>query len=523
MTSVRTLPGPAVRRRTRHVAGAWPLFAVMAVAAAVAWWGWTRTHPPEDLASKLLTATVARGTLIETVSASGSVTAQTGAQVKIGSQITGRIKRLYADVGSHVRAGQVIAELDLPDIRAQVQQAEANLALARIKLKQQESGMAMQRTQTGSAVQQARAQLQTARSRFRAAQASADLQIASAQEQVNQARANADASARNFKRQELLLERGFVAASAVDDLRATDAVRQSEVKAAEHNVVLVQRKVEADLQDAQDQVTQTEASLKTALGNTTQNLLKEHDIEQARSAVQASEAQVEIAKAQLRKTFIRTPISGTVLQLASQQGETVAAGLSAPTLIIVADLNRLQVDAYVDETDIGDVKVGQEAEVRVDAFPKRVFRGKVTKVAAGSTIQQGVVTYDVGVAIHDRKQRLRPDMTTNVTIKTGERTDVLLVPSEAVKLSARHGRVNVLTRKDGRTEVESRRVKTGGNDGVNTEIREGLKDGEVVVLAGLEDTQRHRSSSSPFGPKQKKKKKKSQDADTADASVGGAG
>ena len=70
-------------------------------------------------------------------------------------------------------------------------------------------------------------------------------------------------------------------------------------------------------------------------------------------------------------------------------------GLSAPTLIVVADLNRLQVDAYVDETDIAKVHLGQEADITVDAFPKRPFRGKVTKVASGSTIQNGVITYDV--------------------------------------------------------------------------------------------------------------------------------
>src|SRR4029077_9317966 len=125
-----------------------------------------------------------------------------------------------------------------------------------------------------------------------------------------------------------------------------------------------------------------------------QNVLKQQDIEQAREAVSVSQAQVNYSKDQLDKTYIRTPISGTVLQLAAQQGETLAAGLSAPTLIVVADLNRLPVDAYVDETDIGKVQLGQNAAVTVDAFPKKVFKGKVSKIASGSTIQQGVITYD---------------------------------------------------------------------------------------------------------------------------------
>ncbi len=104
------------------------------------------------------------------------MTAQTGAQVKIGSQITGRIRRLYADVGSSIKAGNVIAELDLPDITAQVQQAEASLASSRLRLAQQQSGQTMQRTQTQSGVADAKAALNSARARLNAAEAAAKQQ-----------------------------------------------------------------------------------------------------------------------------------------------------------------------------------------------------------------------------------------------------------------------------------------------------------------------------------------------------------
>src|SRR5262249_37681348 len=172
---------------------------------------------------------------------------------------------------------------------------------------------------------------------------------------------------------------------------------------------------QADVLNARAQVNQAQANLRLAQGNTTQDILKQQQIQQAREAAQTAQAQVDAAKqqvayakAQLDKTIIRSPISGTVLQLASQQGETLAAGLSAPTLIIVADLNRLQVDVFVDETDIGKVKIGQEAEVMVDAFPKTPFVGKVSKVASGSTIQQGVITYDVTISLERVKRPARP-------------------------------------------------------------------------------------------------------------------
>jgi HlyD family secretion protein len=499
---IRPTPRPAARRRARRRFGVLPLLGALALAGALGWWAWVRTHPANNWASNLITAPVTRGDLVETVSATGSVTAQTGAQVKIGSQITGRIKHLYADVGSHVKAGQVIAQLDLPDLQAQLDQAVANLAQARTKLIQQESGVTMQSTQTSSAIAQAQAQLQSARANLRDTQAGANLQIATAQQELAQAQATARNSAVNLKRQQALLQRGFVAQNVVDQAQADDAVNQSKVQAAQSNLQLVTDKVAADLQNARDQVTQAAAALKTAQANSVQNVLKQQDIEQAREAVRVAQAQVHYSKDQLDKTYIRTPISGTVLQLAAQQGETLAAGLSAPTLIIVADLERLQVDAFVDETDIGKVRLGQPTDVTVDAYPHHVFKGRVTKIAAGSTIQQGVVTYDVTIAIQDPKHLLRPDMTASTTIDTGTRSNVLLVPAEAVKLGARGSTVNVLAQKDGHPAVEPRRVRTGGSDGVNTEIRSGLQEGETVVLAGLNQAQgqQRRGGSSPFGP-----------------------
>jgi multidrug efflux pump subunit AcrA (membrane-fusion protein) len=186
--------------------------------------------------------------------------------------------------------------------------------------------------------------------------------------------------------------------------------------------------------------------------------------------------------------------------MAAQQGETLAAGLSAPTLIVVADLNRLQVDAFVDETDIGKVKLRQDADITVDAFPTGVFKGKVVKIASGSTIQQGVVTYDVTIALDNKMRQLDPDMTAGVTIQIGVRTNVLLVPSEAVKAGKLGVTVNVMTKKNGRTQIEQRSVKTGGTDGVNTEIRDGLKEGDIVVLAGNVSGQKRAGGASPFGP-----------------------
>src|ERR1041384_3369149 len=128
MAYAQTASPAAARRRARRGVRFLPMAGIFCVLGTIGYVAWIRTHPADDTSSKLITAQVARGELVESVSATGSVTAQTGAMVKIGSQITGRIKRLNADVGSNVKAGQVIAELDLPDVKAQLDQANANYA-----------------------------------------------------------------------------------------------------------------------------------------------------------------------------------------------------------------------------------------------------------------------------------------------------------------------------------------------------------------------------------------------------------
>lgn len=552
-----------------------PLALVLLTLAVGGWWAWRAIHATDNGAAALITGTVKRGNLTETISATGSVTAQTGAQVKIGSQITGRIKKLSADVGSQVKAGQVIAELDLPDVQAQLNQAKANLAVARTKLAQQQSGVGMQRTQASSAVLQAQAGRTSAQARLRSAQAAADLQsaqtptdiaraknavasaqaarstaqsnlsqtqagtelqVANAQQQINQATATALNSERNLSRQKLLLEKGYVAASTVDQAQAIAAVDKSQVLAAQQSLALVQQKNTADVKAGRNQLTQAEQEVKTAQasltaanagpfqeavkraavgdaraalaqseanltlarGNTAQNTLKAQDVKQAQESVRVVQQQVAYAQAQMDKTLIRSPISGTVLQLASQQGETLAAGLSSPTLIVVADLKRLQVDAYVDETDIGKVALGQSVTVTVDAFPGQSFSGRVAKIASGSTIIQAVITYDVTITLSSMEHPLKPDMTASVTIQTGTHNGVLLVPSEAIKTSTKGVTVTVLNK--AKTATEARKVTLGGTDGVNTEIREGLKEGETIVLAGaLKAAAGTQKSGSPFG------------------------
>jgi multidrug efflux pump subunit AcrA (membrane-fusion protein) len=169
--------------------------------------------------------------------------------------------------------------------------------------------------------------------------------------------------------------------------------------------------------------------------------------------------------------------------LTQQEGETVAAGLSAPTLIEVCALDKLQINASVDETDIGKIQLGQDASVTVDAFPKEPFKGKVTKISSAATMQQNVVTYQVTVKLDSYPVgELKPQMTATTEITLMEKVNVVLAPNEALKQGSGGTQSVVMT--NGKPDI--RTVETGLTDGSFTEVTSGLKEGDTVVLAGFD-------------------------------------
>ena len=157
-------------------------------------------------------------------------------------------------------------------------------------------------------------------------------------------------------------------------------------------------------------------------------------LEAARAELQQTEAALQRAEVNLRYATIRSPISGVVISRDVDVGQTVAASLQAPTLFTIArDLRNMQVEVTVDEADIGSVKAGQAVEFRVDAYPEDVFKGTVSQVRLGPTLNQNVVTYTVIVAVDNADLKLLPGMTATASIEISKRTDVLRVPVQAIR------------------------------------------------------------------------------------------
>jgi macrolide-specific efflux system membrane fusion protein len=208
--------------------------------------------------------------------------------------------------------------------------------------------------------------------------------------------------------------------------------------------------------------------------------LAEKEYETALAQVAQAEANVEFAEVQLGYTRIYAPITGVIASISTQEGETVAASLAAPTFVNLIDLQRLEVQTYVDETDIGKIRTGLEAMFTVDTFRNTEFEGKVTAIYPKAVIQDNVVNYIVTVDITDFKDKvLRPEMTANVTIYLETRRDVLAVPTSA--LTRERGEYYVTVMEQGNPVRQ--RVETGWRDDGYTEILSGLKEGDYVLIS----------------------------------------
>ena len=152
------------------------------------------------------------------------------------------------------------------------------------------------------------------------------------------------------------------------------------------------------------------------------------------SRLKQARASEDLARVNLEKTVIYSPISGTVISRSVDVGQTVAASFNAPVLfIIAADLTKMQVNTAIDEADVGRIKTGMDASFTVDAYPGETFHGTISQVRLATTTIQNVVTYNCIIDVPNPQLKLKPGMTTNVKIMIESAPDVLRIPNSALR------------------------------------------------------------------------------------------
>jgi len=343
----------------KGIAGVLGAAAFVAVGVYV---GRATARAPEAVPLKPPPAASAKRASDPEVLATGAVRSQVGAEVRVGARISGRVDKLLVKVGDIVEAGQAIAEIEHADLDAKVRSAEADLAVAQAALALLQRGARPEDIQTARASQR---------------QVEADVELAQL----------------TVERRRSLVERGMMPPDQLDDAERALAVAQAQLDGARGTVRL----------------------------RRTPYLPEEIQLNEAK--VGQAEAALELARIQLTYATVRSPIAGVIASVSTQEGETVSSGMSAPTFVTVIDLSRLQVEAYVDEVDIGRVGPGLRASFTVDTYPERTFEGTVAAIYPKAVLQNNVVNYLTIVTVNDPEGLLRPEMTANVAIVVEDGAD----------------------------------------------------------------------------------------------------
>lgn len=401
---------PALGGTLRKIAGA-PRWAVAAVAlllltAALAAAVGVRARSAVQYVSQ----PVARQTLAQTVTASGTVNPQNN--ISVGTQVSGTISAIYVDFNSKVKRGQVLARLDPSTFNAQLDQARASLAQAQAQAAQAQANAIGAVSGAGAAG----ANIAAGRAAVTAAQAN-----------IGKVQAALTLAQKTESRDSTLLAQGYVAQTLVDTDRANVAQTAADVASAQ-----------AAVAQAQAQVRSTAATADQS-GSTAQ--AQAAGAQAAQAGIASAQAMVTQDELNLAHSVIQSPVDGTVVAREVSVGQTVAASLQTPTLFAIAqDLGKMQVDINVGEPDIGNVKAGNRVDFSVLAYPNRTFQGTVGQVRINPQTLNNVVTYDVVVRVENADGALLPGMTANASIQVASSKNALVVPLAALQWNPRANR-----------------------------------------------------------------------------------
>ena len=359
---------------------------------------------------------VIRKDIYQKVLATGTVTLKTGAEVKIGARISGQLEKLMVKIGDIVRAGDMIATIEHEDLLARVAQFTADLKAEEARLKKIKEEGPLEINKLKAGLEEL------------------NVQISLAQKMLS--------------RNQALRKKGIVSESVVDEADERLLVLNAQINLVEEEIKLEEVRLQNDIR------------------------LQDAKVEKAVANILEEETQLSYAT-------VTAPIDGVVAFVSTQEGETVVASMSAPTFVTLIDLKKIEVTAFVDETDIGKIQERQKVKFTVDAFPKKFFDAEIREIRPKAVIKDNVVNYEVMLEISKKNiSLLRPEMTANIVVTTGVHENVLVVPRGAVK---RSGKKSFAVMKM-EVALSEKLIELGWRDGDAQEVISGLNDGDEVGI-----------------------------------------
>ena len=505
------------------------LLLAFAASLAVGYVGYQRFTAAPSAAVPNQLATVGRGTVAATVSATGSVVPNLKAQLAFGT--SGTVSQVSVALGDKVKAGQLLAKLDTSTLENKVAQAKSSLRAAQIKLEQLKAGA------TPVEIAAAKAGLDSAQARYDdVAKGATDADIKAAQQSTASAEANLAKAQAELAKLKAGPSQDEITATAADMQKKQAAVIKAQadydrvawrgdVQSRPEAVALQQATIDYQAAVANynlktappkpDDVAAGEKAVETAAAAlaAAQARLAQIEAGPTNADLQASHASIASARAQLAlKTTPATALDQqgaeeqiTQAELAVRQAEIdlAKASLVAPFdgVISAVNLNKgeqtanssnvtlvnpdsVRVDVSVDETDLSKLALGKTAQIAFDALPDASLTSKVVAISPNATVQQGVVTYLVSLQIDTRGVYLPAGMTANVNIVVDQRDNVLVVPNRAIRTQGRNRVVEVMAE----GKPETRPVTIGLSNDQVTEVSNGLQEGEQVVIPSTTTT-----------------------------------
>jgi HlyD family secretion protein len=382
------------------------------------------------LPSDSYSAAVTRGDITQAVSATGPVASNLDVQIKC--RASGEVITLPFDISDHVKKGDLLVQLDTQDEKVLLDQAKVTLDQSQSKLKEAVETERMAELDLQTATEQA------------------DSNIVAAQVKAINLRRKANRQA------QLLTQK----------LASPEDFETAETDASQ---------AETDLQNARIAKEELKSQI-VALA------VKKEDVELAKEQVSLDEISLKNAQQQMDYTTIMAPMDGVISDLQVQKGtiiSSVTSVVGGTGVITLSDMSHVFVLASVDESDIGNVTVGQTVDITADAFPGKHFGGKVVRIALTGVNTTNVVTFEVKIEVtSDNRELLKPQMTANVDIIEASKSNVVMIPMMAVMRKHQKTFVTIV-KPDNSTE--ERAVTLGIDDGEDQEVTSGLSGGEQVL------------------------------------------
>ncbi len=444
-----------------------------------------------EAANNNQTVAVKKVNLPVTVAANGNVQAERS--INVSPKNSGKLKSLLVKEGDKVKLGQVLAYMDDSNLKGELTQAQGKLAEAQANLQKLIAGNRPQEiARVQAELEEAQANLQKLTTGNR------PQEIAQTQARLRNAQTTLRQAEDNFRRNQRLATAGAISTQDLNEARTNRDNAQADVSEAQQVLSLSQAGTRTEeIDQARAQVKQKQQALALSQAGT-----RTEEIDQAKAQVMSAQGGLQSIQAQIDDTIIRAPFEGVVTKKYADPGAFVApttAGsvvTSATSSSILSLAANNQIVADVAETNIAQIAIGQQVTIQADAYPDKTFTGRVTQIAAQSTVEQNVTSFEVKAAILTDNQQLRQGMNVDVEFKVGQINNALVVPTVAI---ARQAKTTGVFVSENRSSVFVP-IVTGVTVNAETEVKSGLKGTERVLITFPKGTKPTSSRGSGFPP-----------------------